>query len=67
MIYDDTLYDPDALSVEALAAANLGDEDAQELADEIPLWCFGGALAKTSERDRLTFDTSRTPNQEWEQ
>lgn len=66
MIYEDSTEDTEQLSVEAQVALAMGDEDADELVDETPHWRLGGTRAKTSERDRLTFDTSGAPNREWE-
>lgn len=55
----DYMMDDDALSVEALVALSMGDEDAEELAAETPHWRLGGSRAKTFEVERLKFDNVR--------
>jgi hypothetical protein len=45
----------DQLSVEAIVARNMGDPDWEDLANETPRWRIGGSIAKTSERETLTW------------
>lgn len=59
MDMDYTMWESDELSVEAIVARNMGDEDADELADETPHWRLGGSRAKTFEVERLRFDNVR--------
>lgn len=54
---DMELYsDDDSLSVEALVARNMGDDDWEELASETPSYRIGGTRAKSYEADRMAFD-----------
>ena len=62
-MYDD-IEDISSLPIEAQVALSMGDDDAQELAEETPAWRMGGTRAKTFEPDRLDFDTPSVPNSE---
>lgn len=56
------------LSVEALVALARGDEDADELINDVPLWHMGGSRAKSFERDRMTFsEADPRDKREWMQ
>lgn len=63
MLYDDV--EDQGLSVEAQVALLMGDDDAEELCNEVPRWQIGGTRARTFEREKLTFDPVSQPNTEW--
>lgn len=64
------MYDieDEGLSIEAQVALLRGDNDADDLINEVPVWHTGGRRAKSFERDHLTFDKpdDRT-DKEWAQ
>ena len=59
-MWNDEQYESDDLSIEAQVARNMGDDDWEDLAEEIPRWRIGGTKAKTAERETLTWSPTET-------